>query len=284
MTILQNAYSAYLSKKYEKEINDFKELASKVIKNAETKLKDDLYLCTVLSNNKQGSDKASKNLLHLIEIERQIKNSPLEIDSRVFNTVHLDVLVSEHQKLNNLIVKGEKATIDEKKYKLDIPSNVEVNYDFEKDGISLKVANDKDIVDVAEKLINTYKKYVQERQKDHTKIVKDEIKRQQDSHCLAMKKLQFEMDHWKKYYHNKLKEIDGNVDLTKGTLNTGLITGITSNNIAEAIDKLTEIITSTIKKIETTEINLTVNDGNASASQFATEIMNSLKKNKGKRL
>lgn len=127
MTILQNAYNAYLTKKYEKEINEFKEVALTVIKDAEKKLKDELYLCSVLSDNKCGTDKVSKDLLGLIEIERLLNKNTLNIEGRLFNTRYIDELGNEYQKLNNLIVKGETECIDYKSDETFIKDKLEEN-------------------------------------------------------------------------------------------------------------------------------------------------------------
>lgn len=112
MTILQDAYNAYLTKKYKKDIKEFKELALTVIKDAEKKLKDDLYLCAVLSDKNRETDKISKDLVNLIEIERLINNHTLNIEGRLLNNRYIDTLGNEYQKLKNLIVKGETECID----------------------------------------------------------------------------------------------------------------------------------------------------------------------------
>jgi|GEM_PF-3361591 len=127
MTILQSAYNAYLTKKYEKDINEFKELALTVIKDAEKKLKDELYLCAVLSDNKREVDKVSKDLLNLIEIERLINNHTLNIEGRLLNNRYIDTLGNEYQKLNNLIVKGETECIDYKSNETFIKNKLEEN-------------------------------------------------------------------------------------------------------------------------------------------------------------
>jgi len=75
-------------------------------------------------------------------------------------------------------------------------------------------------------------------------------------------------------------EIEGVVDFSKASL-IGLNTCNTSSEIGKALTSIYELLSNTIKKIETTEINLTVNDGNTTASQFAKDIMNEIKKNKG---
>lgn len=111
MTILQNAYNAYLTKKYEKEINKFKELALTVIKEAEIKLKDDLYESTVLFDNKRDAEKSTKDLLNLIDIKRLINTEVLQFESGLFNKRYIDILVDEYNKLNNLIVEGESKFI-----------------------------------------------------------------------------------------------------------------------------------------------------------------------------
>lgn len=133
MTILQNAYIAYLTKKYEKEINEFKAVALTVIKDAEKKLKDDLYLCAVLSDNKRGTDEVTKDLLDLIEIERLVNKNTLNIEGRLFNNRYIDELGNEYHKLNNLIVEGETKCIDYKsddtliKDKQDEKSNLNIS-------------------------------------------------------------------------------------------------------------------------------------------------------------
>jgi len=119
MTILQNAYNAYLTTKYDKEINEFKELALSVINNAELKLREELQIHTVHSDNKVGADRVTKELISLFEIDRLIKNNTLEIECRLFNKPYIDSLVTEYQKLKDLIVNGESVVIDMSKYKWD---------------------------------------------------------------------------------------------------------------------------------------------------------------------
>lgn len=119
MTILQNAYKGYLTKKYEKEINEFIDLALSVIDNAELKLKQALYDANVTINSPSYSERVTKELLNLIEVKRAVKNNPLEIEGRVFNREYTSQLVDEYQKLNNLIVQGESTQFDKNKYKWD---------------------------------------------------------------------------------------------------------------------------------------------------------------------
>ncbi|MDC6267227.1 hypothetical protein [Lysinibacillus fusiformis] len=127
MTILKNAYKGYLENKYKKEIKDFQELALSVIENAEEKLKDVLHVANVSFYNPSFSEQVTKELLNFEKVKRAVKNSPLEIESRIFNREYIDSLVDECQKLNNLIVNGESATIDENKYKWDMTSNIDIN-------------------------------------------------------------------------------------------------------------------------------------------------------------
>lgn len=69
-------------------------------------------------------------------------------------------------------------------------------------------AKESKLKDIAEKAINAYKEYVQERRDEHIKMLDDEIKRENEKHELVIKQLNDEMDLFKKNVQEKLKLID----------------------------------------------------------------------------
>ncbi|MEQ6355113.1 hypothetical protein ABNX05_10840 [Lysinibacillus sp. M3] len=224
MTILQNAYNAYLTKKYEKEINEFKEVTKSVLDEASSKLKKDLYHCTILSDDKRGAAIATKDLTDLIKLEQMINDNPLEIESRLLNNRYIDTLANEYQKLNNLIVEGETVQFDENKHKWDfndtgiVKDIIDKQFDEAKMNINerLKEIDNQDKLDtknIVDKIINVYKEYVQERRDEHLELINCE-KCENES---VLKKLQCEMNYWEKHYNDILNEINGLHTIT-GTL------------------------------------------------------------------
>lgn len=71
-----------------------------------------------------------------------------------------------------------------------------------------KQANETLRKDIAEKLINAYKEYVQERKDEHMKSIDEEIKRENEKHEKIMKQLNEEMDLFRKNVEEKLRLID----------------------------------------------------------------------------
>ena len=72
----------------------------------------------------------------------------------------------------------------------------------------LEKANETQLKDIAEKLINAYKEYVQERKDEHMKSIDEEIKRENEKHEKIMKQLNEEMDLFRKNVEEKLRLID----------------------------------------------------------------------------
>lgn len=205
MTILQNTYNAYLTKKYEKEINEFKEVAKSALAEANSKLKNDLYHSTVLSDDKRGAAMATEDLTNLINLERLINNNPLEIENRLLNKPYLDTLMIEYQKLNILIVEGETVQFNENKYKWDLSKDNDVN----------KVLN----------------------------------------------------KHWQEA-----------VDVLEKTAeNIGFMTEKTGNQIGEVMKKLEK----SLSDVPYDYYFIKINTPQSNASQFAKDIMDKIKKNKG---
>lgn len=71
-----------------------------------------------------------------------------------------------------------------------------------------KQANENQLKDIAEKLINAYKEYVQERKDEHMKSIDGEIKRENEKHEKIKKQLNDEMDLFRKNVEEKLRLID----------------------------------------------------------------------------
>ncbi|MCL1696410.1 hypothetical protein [Lysinibacillus sp. BPa_S21] len=240
MTILQNAYNAYLTKKYEKEINEFKEGVNKEIeiriKENEAKILYEIY--HIASNLSTISN--LKNKINLLKELKKDLNNPLTINIDDFIGLGLEVSVNNYERLNEVIVKGESKFIVFKQtdsnnlaegkienYKWDVPSNVEVNYDF--------VNNKIQIEDIANKLIDAYKKYVQQ-------CAEEAVNQDNERHEKCIKLLDKQFEEAKKNIDKRLNEID---DQNK------------------------------------CHIAITVNGCNTSASQFAAEFVEKIKKNKG---
>lgn len=124
MVILQNAYNAYLSKKYEVEINQFKEVALKLldekIKTIEQQLKVintlEQYSCSKLLRSLKW------DLNSLESVKYNVKNRTLLLDTEVPSNLKIQEVLDEYQKLNDLIVKSEMVTVDNDKSKWDISS------------------------------------------------------------------------------------------------------------------------------------------------------------------
>lgn len=102
MTILQNAYNSYLTKKYEKEINEFKKVAleilDKKIKTIELQYPKDISL-----------RKLEWDTNTLKSIKHDVENKTLLLDTNMPSVLEIYDLLDEYEKLNDLIVKGETA-------------------------------------------------------------------------------------------------------------------------------------------------------------------------------
>ncbi|WP_283164675.1 phage tail tape measure protein [Lysinibacillus sp. BPa_S21] len=72
----------------------------------------------------------------------------------------------------------------------------------------LEEANKSQLEGIADKIINAYKEYVQERRDEHMKMIDDEIKRENEKHEKIMKQLNDEMDLFRKNVEEKLRLID----------------------------------------------------------------------------
>ncbi|MEQ6355269.1 phage tail tape measure protein [Lysinibacillus sp. M3] len=69
-------------------------------------------------------------------------------------------------------------------------------------------ANKSQLESIADKAINAYKEYIQERRDEHIKTLDDEIKRENEKHEQIIKNLNDEMDLFRKNVDEKLKLID----------------------------------------------------------------------------
>ncbi len=72
----------------------------------------------------------------------------------------------------------------------------------------LEEANKSQLEGIADKIINAYKEYIQERKDEHMKMIDDEIKRENEKHEKIMKQLNDEMDLFRKNVEEKLRLID----------------------------------------------------------------------------
>lgn len=113
MTILQNAYKGYLTKKYEKEINDFKECSLKVV-SGEIKTYENLALNQIKIGKSIDVDKFDNyrvNLNELTSIVSKINNDPLNLEENTLSTLGLWSVLENYNNLNDLIVEGESKFI-----------------------------------------------------------------------------------------------------------------------------------------------------------------------------
>lgn len=120
MTILQNAYNAYLTKKYEKEINEFKELASTVIDTEVKGIEKSIVFEVTEVSTTDRLAFYKTTLEKLQKLKRDIKYNTLTVDANLYMELHIDNLFDEYKNLNNLIVEGESSQFSEIKFVGDI--------------------------------------------------------------------------------------------------------------------------------------------------------------------
>ncbi|KOS61571.1 hypothetical protein FJQ98_15885 [Lysinibacillus agricola] len=271
MTILQNAYNAYLSKKYEKEINEFKDYALNKLDKSITNTENNLL--RYVTNDHYGYDKIQsekETLKTLQKLKSCVSGNILSLNINygeypVYITYELE---EKYNKLNGLIVKGETVQFDENKYKWDLTNTNAATDIINKHFEEVKNIIDEQTNDLAEIKDDNknnlngdidLKAYIQERKDEHMKMIEEEKNKQQEIHDKLMKNIKFTMDYWEKYYKDKLSEIDSNF------------------NISVSINELSQGTKLALKIIKPEALGLS----NEEAKMFADIIVDKIKKNKG---
>ncbi|KOS61418.1 peptidoglycan DD-metalloendopeptidase family protein [Lysinibacillus agricola] len=131
----------------------------------------------------------------LAEYEKMAKQHLATRDALVAELQQRDVKAERIKEINKLMAEEHlayvNATLSIKEYTKQVEE-----------------ANKSQLESVADKAINAYKEYIQERRDEHIKTLDDEIKHENEKHEQIMKNLNDEMDLFRKNVEDKLRLID----------------------------------------------------------------------------